>query len=567
MPPAEAEAPQPTSAWLKALRLRASSHPADLLAAGAVLISGVLLLHWLSRRTFWADEWGILLHRRGWSVGTFLDPAVEHLIALPILIYKVLLTTAGMDSPAPFQVVAVLIFLLSIVLLFLYVRARVGQWLALAAILPILFLGPSWDDLLFPFQMALTGSIACGLASLLCLDRHSRRGDAIATVLLTASLLFSNVGIPFVAGAVVEVGLGRRPFRRAYVPGVPTLLWLLWYLGWGHTAHTFISFHNAAHLPSYVLDGLSSSIAVLLGLNGSVGAQTTVLDWGRPLLVLAVAVAGWRLYRLGRPSNRTLAALAILLGFWSLTALNASIFGLPTVGRYQYIGVVLLVVVAAELMRGISVPRWALITILAVSGASTLSNFSTLRDAANGIAALSDAERGGLSALELARGRVRSDLDVHQINRGAFWGFQDPGSYFSAVDAYGSPAYSPAELAASSEGSRVTADQVLAGALGVTLTAAGGSGIGPCVIAPADPARAIPVPPQGLTLRARAGTVQARLRRYSSESFPVALGELPRGRTELLRIPSDRSSRPWALQLSGSGGEVSICTTPPATPS
>src|SRR4249919_2322330 len=64
----------------------------DVLAGCAIIVSGVLLLHWLSRLTFWRDEWGILLHRRGWSVGTFLDPAVEHLLAIPILIYKLLLS-------------------------------------------------------------------------------------------------------------------------------------------------------------------------------------------------------------------------------------------------------------------------------------------------------------------------------------------------------------------------------------------------------------------------------------------------------------------------------------------
>ena len=110
--------------------------PADVLAACAIAVSGGLLLHWLSRLTFWRDEWGFLLHRRAWSLGTFLDPAVEHLVAIPILIYKLLLGVFGMASPAPFQLVAVVTFLASVVLLFIYVRARLGAWLALAAILP-----------------------------------------------------------------------------------------------------------------------------------------------------------------------------------------------------------------------------------------------------------------------------------------------------------------------------------------------------------------------------------------------------------------------------------------------
>ena len=59
---------------------RAREHPAVLLAAGAMALSGALLLHWFSRITFWRDEWVFLLHRRSWSVGTFLDPAGEHLL-------------------------------------------------------------------------------------------------------------------------------------------------------------------------------------------------------------------------------------------------------------------------------------------------------------------------------------------------------------------------------------------------------------------------------------------------------------------------------------------------------
>ena len=63
-------------------------------------------------------------------------------------------------------------------MLFVYARRRVGEWIALAMILPILFLGPSWDDLLFPFQMALFGWIACGIGALLLLERRDRAGTS-----------------------------------------------------------------------------------------------------------------------------------------------------------------------------------------------------------------------------------------------------------------------------------------------------------------------------------------------------------------------------------------------------
>jgi hypothetical protein len=66
------------------------------------------------------------------------------------------------------------------------------------------------------------------------------------------------------------------------------------------------------------------------------------------------------------------------------------------------------------------------------------------------------------------------------------------------------------------------------------------------------------LPSTGLLLTGRGPGIQANLRRYAAESFPVALGALPDGKTELLRIPTDRSPRPWTLQLSGAGG-VTVC--------
>ena len=135
----------------------------------------------------------------------------------------------------------------------------------------------------------------------------------------------------------VEVALGPRRRERLFVPAIPIFLWAIWYLGWGHTAHTFVSFHNAANLPSYVLDGLASSLSVYVGLSQPFGvADSPALAWGRPLLVLVGVIAVWRVYRLWRPPVRLLTTIAVLLSYWSLTALNASIFGLPTVGRYQY---------------------------------------------------------------------------------------------------------------------------------------------------------------------------------------------------------------------------------------
>ena len=513
-------------------------------------VSGALLLHWLNRLTFWRDEWDFLLHRHGWGPTTFLHPFVEQLLAIPVLVYRVLVTTFGMDSALPWQIVAVVLFLLSVSVLFVYVRRRAGEWVALAAILPILFLGPSWDDLLFPFQMALFGSMACGIGAFLALDRRDRAGDLTAMVLLIVALLFFDLGIPFVAGATLEIALGRDRWRRAFVVVIPTALWLLWYAAWGHNAHTFISVHNFANSPSYVLDGLASSLATLVGLGVPLGDyQASPLDWGRPLLVLAVGLAAWRVYALRRPPARLLAVLVVLLGFWGLTALNANPLAPPTAGRYQYLGIILMVLVAAELVRGVRIRGWIVVALVLVGVAAALTNGVMLKNQAAGLATIAQQERGGLAALELTRGRVDPGFKLTQENSGVdYLGTLDADSYFSAIDAYGSPAYSPAELAGASEPAKVSADMVFAAALGIEMTPARVGGTACVGAGPDTPLR---VPPSGLVLRAKSSGVQASLRRYATQSFPVPLGPLPPGGQRLLAIPSDRSSEPWILGLSG----------------
>ena len=167
--------------------------------------------------------------------------------------------------------------------------------------------------------------------------------------------------------ATVDVGLTRERFRRAFVVALPTALWLIWYLGWGRYAENFVSFHNFSTLPGYVGDGFSSSLSTLLGLAVPRDeAPISSLDWGRPLLVIALAACGWRIWHAGIMAfNRRLwAVLAMGLAFWSLTGLNASFFGQATSGRYQYMGVIFIVLIAAELLRGVAVRRWVVGTVL-----------------------------------------------------------------------------------------------------------------------------------------------------------------------------------------------------------
>jgi hypothetical protein len=54
------------------------------------------------------------------------------------------------------------------------------------------------------------------------------------------------------------------------------------------------------------------------------------------------------------------------------------------------------------------------------------------------------------------------------------------------------------------------------------------------------------------------GAVSVHLRRFATVASAVNAGEVPAGETAVLDIPSDRSARPWLLELQV-GDLTSVC--------
>ena len=563
-------------------RLGRGAAPVWLLLAG-MSVSAALLLAWGSQLTFLLDDWEFLLYRPGFTTHSVLAPHGEHISVAPVLIYKGLLETAGMSSSLPYLAVSVALFLAAALMLFLYLRRRVDPWLALLAAGIVLFLGPAFDDLIWDFQMGFNGSLAFGLAALLMLDRGDRRGDLAACGLLTIGITFSSLELPFLIAAAVDVWLRPDRLRRVYVFAVPALLYAVWWAGWGHDADTAISLDNAASTPQFVFDAAAAALASLFGLvQFGQGPGPGGLDWGRPLLIVALGLSAWRISRIDRPSRGFWIAVALGFGFWVLAGINQKAGRGPAESRYLLPGAIFLLLIAAELLRGLRVPRPAIAGACLLGAFIIVSNVALLRDAKTAYRNTSDLITADLGALEIARDRIASPVRLDEANADTVYVGVDSKTYLAAADTYGSPADTAAEIAAAPEPARVAADKVLAEALGVSVFAtrrppraagpppepaglpgADVSASGSCVVVQA-PGAILRLPPGGATVRAApGGGVAMALRRFATGSYPIAAAPLGPGRVGVVRIPADRTAEPWTLALR-SRGPVTVCGGLPA---
>lgn len=538
--------------------------PAILLALAA-LASTAMLIAFDSRLTFISDDWELLVRRHGFSADLFFEPYAEHIVFAPALIWKLLLSVFGMGSAMPFYLVSIAAFVLSAVLLFVYARSRAGEWLALLAAVLVLFLGAAFEDLLLAFQIGYFGAMAAGLGVLIALDREDDAGDRAACALLVVAVAFSSLALVFAAAAIADILVGRRPrARRVFVVAVPLALWSLWWLGWGHDAESHLSAGNLQHVPSYVFNAAAAGFTSIFGLATGDGSEPDQphLIWGKLALVAVLLAAAAKVWHERRISRGLVVVLVLALAFWVVAALNRSPERFPTSSRYQYPGAIFILLIVAELLRGVRVPPAAVVvaavgTGLAVSGGISLMH----RELTERWEPAADAIRFSLAAVELAGPSADPGFPVSFPPSVVV----SAERYLEAAREHGSPAYDEAELAARPPTDRLYADLTLAGALGLALvepepglrkiacqglTASAGGDTGVTLLR------------GGFTLDNRAAApVEVLLSRFADE-FSVDLGPLPAGVKTSLRIPPDEASRPWNLGLRGEG-PVRLCTTEP----
>jgi hypothetical protein len=546
-------------------RSRLSQGAALVLLGLAMLAAAAVLLDYGSGLTWFQDSWEFLMNRRDPGAAALFDPHNEHIVLVPVLIQEALLRVFGMDSMTPELVLLVALHLATAALLFVYVRRRLGPWPALIAAVLLLFLGPAWQDLLWPFQIGFLGSAACGVGMLLALESEQRRADLLAAALLVLAIGFSSLGLAFAAGAAVDV-LQRRRERglgRLWVVAVPLLFYAAWYAGWGHEAETNLSAHNVLVSPRFVVEGLAASLDAVLGLATIFDEAVGRSDWALALLVALVGLIVCAVLRGRRFGPRLWPPVAAAATFWFLAAFNSFPGREAYSSRYLYVGALFGLLIAANLLQGLRPSRRVLAAAAAATVAIAVLNLTPLREGRDFFAAQTVLTRSGLGAIEIAAGTVEPEFALPpEISGTSFLTEIRAGEYLRAVAEYGSPAYTPAELAAAPERGRRQADVVLANALPLTIeTNADPAGRrGGCRrIAGAPGAPPLPLHPGVTTVELPAGGPGAiRLRRFARAGFPLSTEGVAASSTTRLYVPRDLAPQPWRLLVEAGQG-ATVC--------
>jgi hypothetical protein len=460
----------------------------------AMAAAAAWTLYLMRGTSFTLDEWGFVTLRRGWDATALLEPHNGHLIVNQLLLYKPVLALFGAESHVPLRLLTVAVQLAVGGLVYLLAVPRIGALGALLPALIALFLGSGWEVLMSTAGISIQLALLAGLGMLLCLQRGDRRGDLGAALLLGISVGAHTIGLAFAAGAVAQIlaSRGWSGWQRLWIVAAPLALYGAWWLWALRFDQVQTSAEAVGSLPSGVYDQLGAYAASLAGIfrHGGPPDVGTALaevnsERGYALVPVLIAAVVLRL-RLGPPvGSRTWALLAILAAYLILVGLGLRVGRPPDASRYVYAGAILLLLLVVELCDGLSLGRGWKLAAVALTGVSLLANAAQMRTAGTFFRSETDLNRAELAALELGRSCIprsyRPEASITTIFPHADMHFS-AGEYFEAIDDLGSPAYSPAELAAASDGARAAAETVFEEALGRRIRI--GTSISPADVCP-----------------------------------------------------------------------------------
>jgi hypothetical protein len=362
---------------------------------------------------------------------------------------------------------------------------------------------------------------------------------------------------------------------------VPLALYAIWWLA--YQTSTFQR-HNIVLMPAFVAKAAAGAVAYLVGLGGDAvfPSTTAPLVWGVPLLLIGIAAACWRLWPLGMPSVRLISLLVMALSFWILQGLTRATLALGFESRYLYVSGLFILLIAVEVLRGVVVPNAGKVVLAVLVAAAVLSNLGAFREGARFLRDQGQQTAAATEVLDLSRGVVAPGYVTHGVP-GYPLVLVRAGAYFSAADAYGTPAASPATLASDPEYIREAADADMTRIHNVALApaAAAGTGAAPtpeaaaggtatpqgsCTVfrpaafgsASAPTSVDFTLPAAGVLVKTAGGSAGVSVRRFADQYPADPLARLTPSASGVLRIGRDGSGRPWHVRIVPTG-TVSVC--------
>lgn len=437
------------------------------LLGSAILVSTLLLLHLGRNQTVLVDQWAYVFAYRSWSPHVLLFPHNGHLVVFAVLVYKAMFAVFGIGSQLPYQLVNLALSATVVVLLFALIRDRVGELLALAAAILILFYGPGTDSTLVTYAFPNQIGLATGLGALLVLRRGDLKGDLAACFLLTLSVASFSAGVAFVFGVAVAVALrpaGRR-LRSAWIFALPLagyMAWVLWARQFGQEP---VYVHNLKTLGSAVVDQLAAVLSGLTGLfttpNGPPPGSNPIrirTTWGPVLVAGLGALVFFRMRRAPRPGPDAIVAIVVLLVYLLMIGIALNQFRNTFDTRFVYFSSVLLLLAVAELLAPYRPSPTVLLVVAVVFVFSMCASVAELGDSAKALQTASALNEAKLAAVNLAGTAASPTALVERPPQDMAFSV---ATWHELEDDFGSPAYSEAELRKAPLVARQAADEEL----------------------------------------------------------------------------------------------------------
>jgi hypothetical protein len=533
---------------------------------GLLLLSGALLMYLGHGLTFYYDEWEWILHDYGGGIHWMLLAHVGNISFFPAALYKVMFHLVGLGHYAVFRLNVVVLHLICGSLIYVMAARRIPRLPALLAATLILFLGAAWEDLLWAFQVGYLLSVAGGLAALVLIEYNRRLTDVLAMLCLIVAAGSSSLGVPIMAGVIVELSSQRR---RLWIVLVPAALYVLWYLTHGVSQ---VTEESVAHAPRYAVELAAAAMGGLTGHG---------LDWGWPFVIASLAIVVYRLARRCPVSARLAGLLAAAIALWVVTALARSTISPPQSSRYIYLGAVLIVLIGVELLQGVTIPPRVSVLATLVVVLCVVSGLTLLRSGAVGLRTTSKIVTAELGAMEIAASYAPPGYRPDAVRAPPVYA----GLYLHTVRSIGSsPADTPTEIEDAAPFARAAADKVLmalesprllsfpaAGLLApvhapslVSLSRATQLRRSGCVqLAPlADSSMnvTLKLPASGLIIHSEGVSgVGLAVRRFGESFNPLPRASVPSRSAVLLSALADRAPQvPWQVRLD-SRSRVLLC--------